>query len=103
MFMAELRVKEIGVRKVLGASIPSLVMLLSNDFLKLVFIAILIASPVAWYGMHNWLENFAYHTNISIWIFIGAGALSAGIALLTISFQSIKAALRNPINALKSE
>ena len=103
MFMAELRVKEIGVRKVLGASIPSLVMLLSNDFLKLVFIAILIASPVAWYGMHNWLENFAYHTNISIWIFIGAGVLSAGIALLTISFQSIKAALRNPINALKSE
>ncbi len=103
MFMAELRVKEIGVRKVLGASIPSLVVLLSNDFLKLVVIAIIIASPIAWYGMHNWLENFAYHTNISIWIFVGAGFLSAGIALLTISFQSIKAALRNPINALKSE
>jgi len=103
MFMAELRVKEIGVRKVLGASVPSLVVLLSNDFLKLVCIAILIASPVAWYGMHNWLESFAYHTNISVWIFIGSGILSAGIALITISFQSIKAALRNPVKALKSE
>lgn len=103
MFMAELRVKEIGVRKVLGASVPSLVVLLSNDFLKLVLIAILIASPIAWYGMDKWLANFAYHTHISAWIFIGAGILSAGIALITISFQSIKAALRNPINALKSE
>lgn len=103
MFMAELRVKEIGVRKVLGASVSNLVVLLSNDFLKLVLIAIVIASPIAWYGMHRWLQEFAYHTEISAWIFIAAGALSAGIAMLTISFQSIKAALKNPIASLKSE
>jgi len=103
IFMAELRTKEIGVRKVLGASVPSLVILLSNDFLKLVLIAIVIASPIAWYGMNNWLQSFAYHTSISPWIFIGAGLLSAGIALMTISFQSIKAALRNPVKSLKSE
>lgn len=103
MFMAELRIKEIGVRKVLGASVSSLVVLLSNDFLKLVLIAILIASPIAWYAMQRWLQEFAYHTTISAWIFIGAGALSAAIAILTISFQSIKAALKNPIASLKSE
>ncbi|GLU53543.1 ABC transporter permease [Dyadobacter frigoris] len=103
IFMAELRIKEIGVRKVLGASVSNLVILLSSDFLKLVFIAIIIASPIAWYGMYKWLENFAYHTQISAWIFVGAGVLSAGIALLTISFQSIKAALTNPVKSLKSE
>lgn len=103
IFMAELRIKEIGVRKVLGATVSNLVILLSGDFLKLVFIAILIASPIAWFGMYNWLESFAYHTQISAWIFVGAGVLSAGIALLTISFQSIKAALTNPVKSLKSE
>ncbi|HEV7380771.1 MAG TPA: ABC transporter permease [Dyadobacter sp.] len=103
MFMAELRTKEIGVRKVLGASIGSLVALLSQDFLKLVLIAILIASPIAWYGMHNWLQDFAYHTEIKWWVFILAGTLAIGISLLTISFQSIKAALMNPVKSLKSE
>jgi len=103
MFMAELRTKEIGVRKVLGASVGSIVTLLTQDFLKLVLLAIVIASPIAWYGMHNWLQDFAYHTEINWWVFVLAGILSAGIALLTVSFQSIKAALMNPVKSLKSE
>jgi putative ABC transport system permease protein len=103
MFMAELRTKEIGVRKVLGASVGSIVALLSQDFLKLVIIAIVIASPIAWYGMHNWLQDFAYHTEINWWVFVLAGVISVGIALFTVSFQSIKAALMNPVKSLKSE
>lgn len=103
MFMAELRTKEIGVRKVLGASVTSIVTLLSQDFLKLVLIAIVIASPIAWYAMHSWLQDFAYHTEINWWVFALAGLLSVGIALFTISFQSIKAALMNPVKSLKSE
>ena len=103
MFMAELRTKEIGVRKVLGASVGSIVTLLTQDFLKLVLLAIVIASPIAWYGMHNWLQDFAYHTEINWWVFALAGILSAGIALLTVSFQSVKAALMNPVKSLKSE
>jgi putative ABC transport system permease protein len=103
MFMAELRTKEIGVRKVLGASVGSIVTLLSQDFLKLVLIAIVIASPIAWYGMHTWLQDFAYHTEINWWVFALAGIVSIGIALFTVSFQSIKAALMNPVKSLKSE
>ncbi|TLV01016.1 ABC transporter permease [Dyadobacter luticola] len=103
MFMAELRTKEIGVRKVLGASVGSIVTLLSQDFLKLVLIAIVIASPIAWYGMRNWLQEFAYHTEINWWVFALAGIISVAIALFTISFQSIKAALMNPVKSLKSE
>ncbi|SEI57947.1 putative ABC transport system permease protein [Dyadobacter sp. SG02] len=103
MFMAELRTKEIGVRKVLGASVPSIVGLLSKDFLKPVLIAILIASPIAWYGMKNWLQDFAYHTDIRWWVFLLAGALSIAIALFTVSFQSIRAALMNPVKSLRSE
>lgn len=103
MFMAELRTKEIGVRKVLGASVASIVTLLSQDFLKLVVIAILIASPIAWYGMHNWLQDFAYHTEINWWVFALAGFLAIAIALFTVSLQSIKAALMNPVKSLKSE
>ncbi|NIJ51819.1 ABC transporter permease [Dyadobacter arcticus] len=103
MFMAELRTKEIGVRKVLGASVGSIVTLLSQDFLKLVLIAIVIASPIAWYGMHTWLQDFAYHTEINWWVFGLAGIISIAIALFTISFQSIKAALMNPVRSLKSE
>ncbi|GAB3967878.1 ABC transporter permease [Spirosoma terrae] len=97
------RTKEIGVRKVLGASVGSVVVLLSKDFLKLVGIAIVIASPISWYGMHEWLQDFAYKTDLSWWVFALAGLLAIGIALATVSFQSIKAALMNPVKSLRSE
>ncbi|MCY7359295.1 MAG: ABC transporter permease, partial [Rudanella sp.] len=102
-FMAEQRTKEIGVRKVLGASVVSIVTLLSKDFLKLVLIAIVIASPIAWWAMHRWLQDFAYKIDIEWWVFALAGLLAVGIALLTVSFQSIKAALMNPVKSLRSE
>lgn len=97
------RTKEIGVRKVMGASTGSIVGLLSMDFLKLVVLAFLIASPLAYFGMHNWLKNFAYQTDIKWWVFAVAALLSTIIAFITISFQSIKAALMNPIKSLRSE
>lgn len=102
-FTAEQRVKEIGVRKVLGASVASIVSLLSKDFVKLVLIAIVIASPIAWYVMNQWLQNFAYKIDIDWWVFAFAGLLSLAVALLTISYQSIKAGLMNPVKSLKSE
>jgi putative ABC transport system permease protein len=102
-FTAEQRVKEIGVRKVLGASVTNITALLSRDLLKLVLIGNLIAWPVAWYLMHKWLENFAYQINISLWVFLLAGVLALLIALLTVSYQSIKAALANPVKSLRSE
>lgn len=102
-FTAEQRTKEIGVRKVLGASITSIVTLLSKDFLKLVLIAILIATPVAYYAMTNWLQDFAYRILIDWWIFALAGLLAVGIAFLTVSFQSVKAALMNPVKSLRQE
>lgn len=97
------RTKEIGVRKVLGASVFSIVGLLSKDFLKLVAIAILVASPIGWYVMNRWLRDFAYRIDIDWWVFAVAGLLAVGIALLTVSFQSIKAALMNPVKSLKTE
>ncbi|MBC8151632.1 MAG: FtsX-like permease family protein, partial [Bacteroidetes bacterium] len=97
------RTKEIGVRKVLGASVGSIVALLSKDFLKLVLIAIVIASPIAWYAMNQWLKDFAYKIDIEWWVFAGAGLLAVSIALLTVSFQSVKAALMNPVKSLRSE
>ena len=103
LFATTQRTKEIGVRKVLGASVPNIVMLLSKDFIKLIFIAFVIASPVAWYIMHNWLQDFAYRINISWWIFFGAGLLAVVIALATISFQAIKAAIANPVKSLRTE
>jgi putative ABC transport system permease protein len=102
-YTAERRTKEIGVRKVLGASVSNIVGLLSKDFIKLVLIAIVIGSPLAWYGMSNWLQEFAYHIDLSWWMFAGAGLLAIVIALLTVSFQSIKAALMNPVKSLRSE
>ena len=103
MFMAEQRTKEIGIRKVLGASEASLVALFSKDFMKLVVVALVIASPVAWYAMHTWLNDFAYRTDIHWWVFALAGGLTVLIALLTVSFQSVKAALSNPVKSLKSD
>lgn len=97
------RTKEIGVRKVLGASVASIVTLLSKDFVGLILVAILIATPLAWYGMNQWLRDFAYKIDIEWWVFALSGVLTICIALLTISFQSIKAALMNPVKSLKSE
>ena len=103
IFTAEQRRKEIGVRKVLGATVAGIATLLSKDFVKLVLVAVLIASPVAWYAMHMWLQDFAYRVNISWWIFLLAGVLALGIALLTVSYQAIKAALMNPVMSLRAE
>jgi putative ABC transport system permease protein len=102
-FAAEQRTKEIGIRKVLGASVPEVVVLLSKDFLKLIAVANLIAWPLAYFGMHKWLQNFAYKTGIDVWIFIFTGIAAMGIALATISYQSIKAAILDPIDAIKYE
>lgn len=102
-FTAEQRTKEIGVRKVLGASVPNIASLLSTNFLKPVAIAMLIAFPVAWYVMNNWLQDFAYKIDIEWWMFAIAGLLTIAIALLTVSYQSIKAALSNPVKSLRTE
>jgi putative ABC transport system permease protein len=102
-YTAELRTKEIGIRKVLGANVSNIVTLLSKDFVLLILISMLIATPVAWYSMSQWLEGFAYHVEIHFWIFILAGLAALTIAVLTISYQAIKAALVNPVNSLKSE
>ncbi len=103
MFTAEQRTKEIGVRKVLGASVPNIIALLSSYFIKLVLVAILIASPIAWYAMNKWLQGFAYKIDMSWWIFAFSGLLIIGVALLTVGYQSIKAAVANPVKALRSE
>ena len=102
-YMAENRIKEIGIRKVLGASMSDITALLSKDFLLLVLIALVIAIPAAWWAMHTWLESYPYRTPISVWIFIVAGALSLLITLLTVSSQAIKAAIRNPVKSLRTE
>jgi putative ABC transport system permease protein len=97
------RIKEIGIRKVLGASVGNIVQLLSIDFLKLVLVAAIIAFPIAWYAMHNWLQDFAYRTHMQWWIFIIALVIAALIAIATISIQAIKAAIANPVKSLRSE
>ena len=102
-FMAEKRTKEIGVRKVLGASVPNVVALLSKDFLKLTLVASVIAFPVAWYFMNKWLEDFAYRINISWTVFFIAALCTLLVALLTVSFQAIKAAIANPVKSLRTE
>jgi ABC-type antimicrobial peptide transport system permease subunit len=102
-FTAEQKTKEIGIRKVLGASVTGIVRMLSKDFLKLVLIAAVIAFPVAWWAMHKWLNDFAYRVDIGWWVFVVAGIAALLIALLTISFQSIKAAIANPVKSLRTE
>ena len=102
-FMAEQRVKEIGVRKVLGASVFNLWGLLSKEFVTLVILSLLIATPVAWYAMNHWLQNYAYHATLPWWIFAAVGVGTIVITLVTVSYQSIKAALANPIDSLRTE
>ncbi|MEJ0031954.1 MAG: FtsX-like permease family protein [Bacteroidota bacterium] len=103
IFVAERKIKEIGIRKVLGASVPSIVTMLSKDFIKLVAISFVVAVPVGWYVMTQWLKSFEYKIELGIWVFVLAGVVSFGIAWLTIGFESVKAALGNPVNALRSE
>lgn len=102
-FTAEQRTKEIGIRKVLGASVYGVVALLSKDFLKLVVIAVIIASPLAWYVMNKWLQNFAYQTSIGWQVFALTTFIAVFISFATISFQAVKAALANPVKSLRTE
>ena len=102
-YMAEQRTKEIGVRKVLGASVQNITTMLSKEFVVLVIIAAVIAFPLAWWAMHKWLEDFAFRVNISWWVFVLAAAIAFAIALLTVSFQAIRAAIANPVKSLRTE
>jgi ABC-type antimicrobial peptide transport system permease subunit len=102
-YMSETRRKEIGIRKVLGASVGDIVFLLSKEFLILIIISFVIASPIAWWAMNKWLEGYAYRTDIPWWLFVAVGCISLCIALLSVGFQAVKAATANPVNAIKSE
>jgi putative ABC transport system permease protein len=102
-YMAEQRIKEIGIRKVLGASITNIVMMLSKDFIRLVLISAVFAIPFAWWAMNKWLQDFAFRINIGWWVFITAGAIALMVALITISYQAIKAAVANPVKSLRTE
>jgi putative ABC transport system permease protein len=103
LFMTELRTKEIGIRKINGAKSFEIFFLLSKEYLLWVLISIIIASPIAWYVMNKWLQKFAYRINISWWVFATAGIIALLIALLTVSFQSYKAASKNPVEAMRYE
>ena len=103
VFTIQRKTKEIGIRKVLGASVPNIVGILSIDFLKLVGIAFLIAAPIAWYFVNGWLENFAYRLGIQWWVFLLVGILAVGIAFVTVGLQSLKAALSDPVESIRAE
>jgi putative ABC transport system permease protein len=102
-YTAEQRRKEIGIRKVLGASVGGIIQLLSKEFLKLVLVAFVIAIPISWWAMNEWLQDFAYRINIGWWVFAAAGTFALLITLVTISFQAIRAALANPVKSLRTE
>ena len=102
-FVAEQRIKEIGIRKVLGATVMNLWTLLSKDFVFLVIISVLIATPIAYFFMNNWLQKYDYRTNISWWVFVLSGLGVMTITLLTVSYQAIKAAVANPVKSLRTE
>jgi ABC-type antimicrobial peptide transport system permease subunit len=103
IYMAENRNREIGIRKVLGASVIGITALLSKEFLMLILISVAVASPIDWWSMEHWLQAFPYRISISVWVFLAAAVLSIFIALLTVSFQSIRAALANPVKSLRTE
>ena len=102
-FTAEQKTKEIGIRKVLGASVSEIVKLLAIDFVRVIVIALLIASPFAWYFMNNWLQDFAYKIDLPWWVFAFSGALALGIAFITMGFKAISAARANPVKSLRTE
>ena len=102
-YSAQQRNKEIGVRKILGASISNIVFILSKDFMKLVFLSLFIAIPISWLAMEKWLEDYIYRIHIQWWVFALAGSSAIAIAFVTISFQAVKAALANPVKSLRSE
>jgi ABC-type antimicrobial peptide transport system permease subunit len=102
-FMAEQRIKEIGLRKILGASVFNICRLLAREFVYLICLALIIAIPLAYFFMHRWLQNYPYHTNLSWWIFLVAGLGALIIALLTVSYQAVKTAIANPVNSLRAD
>jgi len=102
-FTIEKRIREIGIRKVLGASVRQVLALISTEFLKLVLIAFVITVPVTWWAMNNWLQNYTYHINISIWLFISVGALVLLLTLIVVSLNTIRAAVANPVKSLRTE
>jgi putative ABC transport system permease protein len=103
IFSTERRAREIGIRKVLGATVSGIMVMLCKEIVLLIVLALLIATPLAWYFMHGWLQGFAYRTPLSGWMFLAAGAGAIGIALLTVGFQAMKAALANPVESLRAE
>jgi putative ABC transport system permease protein len=103
MYTAQTRKREIGIRKIIGASVLDITSMLTRDFGKLIVLSAIIATPVAWLIMSSWLEDFAYRVNISIWVFAAAMIIALMIAMITVSYQSIKAAMANPVNNLRTE
>jgi len=102
-YIAETRIKEIGIRKVLGASVTGISSMLSKDFIKLVGIAVLLAAPIAWWAMNNWLNDFSYRIEIEWWMLVLSGGIAITIALLTVSTQAVRAARTNPVNSIRNE